>query len=203
MDFSKLKHKLFTRANKSFTPVINDSRKASYFTITLSLFCVSFFGLFAIRPTLITAVKLIKEVSDLKKLNLQYENKISNIIKAQSEYEKIRDSLYLVDEALPFNAQFPKLARGLESFSTNSNIRLNQLQIDAAPISQLPSAKKLQNYGFILIGVGDYPAVSSLLTRLINWQRIINIKSLDLYHEGGSISANLRISMKADSYYEP
>ena len=42
MDFSKIKHKLFTRANKSFTPVINDSRKASYFTITLSLFCLSF-----------------------------------------------------------------------------------------------------------------------------------------------------------------
>lgn len=203
MKFLNHQFKLLSRANQKLKPVLKNQRTASYFTITLSLFSLSFFGLFAIRPTLITAVKLINEVNDLRNLNLDYENKISNIIRAQSEYEKIRDAIYLIDKALPMNANFPELARGLESYAARSNVTIGQLQIDAAPISQLPHSSKLHQYGYVLIGSGDYPAVSSYLKHLTNWKRILSINSIDLSHEGSSEGGLLRISMKGSAYYEP
>src|SRR3989338_5485359 len=96
---SAIKNSLILKPRRRLKPVIQNRRTASYFTLTLTLFSLSFFGLFAIRPTLITAITLIKEVNDLKKLSLDYENKISNIILAQSEYERIRESLLNIESA--------------------------------------------------------------------------------------------------------
>src|SRR3989344_4680870 len=112
------------RAYNRFTPILKNKKTTSYFTITLSLLSLSFFGLFAIRPTLITAVSLIKSVSELKNLNIDYENKIGSIVKAQSEYEQIRDNLPYLQSALPSNALFHKLAKALEIFADRSNISL-------------------------------------------------------------------------------
>src|SRR3972149_7490430 len=99
MILNQMKVNFIHKTRKRFKPVLKNAKVASYFTITLSLFSMSFFGLFAIRPTLITAISLIKEVNDLKSLSLDYENKISNIILAQSEYERIRESLLNIEAA--------------------------------------------------------------------------------------------------------
>src|SRR3990170_4743668 len=107
MQLSTIKHNFISRINKKLAPTFKNKKTVSYFTISLSLFSLSFFGLFAIRPTLITAVSLIKEVNNLKTLNLQYENKISDIIRAQAEYEKVRDKINLVNIALPQTSEFP------------------------------------------------------------------------------------------------
>src|SRR3989344_5460728 len=128
---TRINRGILARADKRLLPIVKNSRTASYFTITLSLLSLSFFGLFAIRPTIITAVSLIKSVSELRKLNQDYENKISNIIQAHAEFEKI--------------------ARGLENFAVRSNININQLQIDGAPISPSESFQKLENLNFVFI----------------------------------------------------
>ena len=203
MAFTDFKNSLLAKTHLRIKPVLKNSKSASYFTITLSLFCLSFFGLFAIRPTLITAVSLIKEVRDLKNLNLDYENQIGNIIRAQSEYEKVRDGIALIENALPPNADFTKLARGMETYAAENQFQLNQLQIDSAPISQLTEKQKLQKMNFILIGKGSYASVKNYLNDILNWKRIITVDSLDLVQEGGTVSGILRMTVKGTAYYEP
>ena len=203
MAFTDFKNSLLVKTHQRIKPVLKNSKSASYFTITLSLFCLSFFGLFAIRPTLITAVSLIKEVRDLKNFNLDYENQIGNIIRAQSEYEKVRDGIAFIEVALPPNADFTKLARGMETYAAENQFQLNQLQIDSAPISQLTEKQKLQKMNFILIGKGSYVSVKNYLNDILNWKRIITVDSLDLVQEGGTVSGILRMTVKGTAYYEP
>src|SRR3989344_2419427 len=114
MAFTDFKNSLLAKTHLRIKPVLKNSKSASYFTITLSLFLLSLFGLFAIRPTLITAVTLIKEVKDLGNMSLDYENKISNSITAQAEYEKIRASIPLIDEAIPAYSEFPQFIKVME-----------------------------------------------------------------------------------------
>src|SRR3990167_1228981 len=128
---------LFSQAYQRLPKVTKSKKAASYFTITLSFLTLSFFGLFAIRPTIITAVTLIKNVSELKKINIEYENKISSIIKAQTQFEQIRSNLSFIEAALPDNVLFSKLADRLEKFAQQSNLSINQLQIDSVSISKL------------------------------------------------------------------
>lgn len=192
-----------SRTYQRITPLINNKNSKRYFTITLSLFSLSFFGLFAIRPTLITAVSLNKSVADLKKLNIEYENKISTIILAQAKYEEIRDGISAIDNAIPHNASFNQLANTLEEYASRSNINLKQVQIDKAPISQLPPSGKLNEVMFSVLASGDYPSTSGFFQHLLNWKRLITIDKFELAKEGGTQSAILRISLKGKTYYEP
>lgn len=198
-----LSHPLFHNVHKKFVPIIKSKKTASYLTLTLSLISLSFFGLFAIRPTLVTAFTLYKSVADLRKLNIDYENKIGNLIRAQSEFEQIRDDLPLIDAAIPFNTDFTKLAKTVEKFAETENIKIEQMQIDDVSISKITSTGQLNHFGFSLVGTGNYSSITSFIARLLNSKRIININSLEISRESGSGSANLNINIKAATHYEP
>lgn len=195
----------FQQAYKKFQRKIDlkNKKTASYFTITFTFIVLSFFGIFAIKPTLTTATSLIKNVDDLKKINIDYENKISSLIAAQAEYEKIRDDLPLIESAMPNNANFSKLAKTLERFAYQENIYISQLQIDSVPISTPSSKNKMEQYGFGIVVSGEYSSLTSFISHLINWRRIVTIKTLDFTQEGGTASAAIRLTLKGITYYEP
>lgn len=197
-------HPILRRAYNQFSPLIKSKKTASYFTITLSLFSLSFFGLFAVRPTIITATSLVKSVNDLKKLNSDYENKISSIVRAQSEYELIRNDLPLINLSIPANATFNSLAQNIEKYAQQENLTIIQFQIDPVPISNLPPANKLYSYHFNLIVIGDYSSLSLFIQHVLNWQRLTTITSLDMAREGsGDNKGLIRMTMKGSTYYEP
>ena len=194
---------LLLRANKKFLPRIKNKKAASYLTITLSLMAFSFFGLFALRPTLITAVSLIKSVSDLKALNTEYENKIAGIIKAQSEYEQMRGDLPLLSTALPDNAYFDQVASVFEKLAQTSNVTVAQIQMDSTSVSKAKSRGMIEKFGFVVIGTGDYPSISSYINHILNWRRIITLSTLEFVHDGSTTSGNLRVTLRGNAYYEP
>lgn len=191
------------KAYKRLTPIMKNKKTSSYLSLILSLFSISFFGFFAIRPTLITAVTLSKSVADLKKLNIEYENKIGNIITAQSQYEQIRGSIPNIDQALPKDAAFNQLADVLEKFTGKSNLTIKQLRIDRSPISHLPPSGKLENIQFNILTNGNYLSSSDFIQHLLNWKRLITVESLELSKEGGTQSAEIRMTLKGRTYYEP
>lgn len=203
MKLTAFSHPIVNKAYKQITPLIKSGKTASYFTLTISLFTLSFFGIFAIRPTLITAISLMKQVSDLKQLYIDYENKIGSLLRAQAEYAQIRDDIPLIDRALPTSSSFSKLAKTIEKFAARENFVINQFQIDPVPVSNPPVSGKLYEYGFALVGTGTYPSISAFLNHLVNWRRVVNLKSLDFTQVGGSESATIRLSVKASTYYEP
>jgi len=198
-----LNKSLLLRANKRLLPHVKNKKTASYLTITLSLMALSFFGLFALRPTLITAVSLVKNVNDLGALNIEYENKIGSIIRAQAEYENLRDSLPLLTQALPDNAYFHQLANTLESFAQKSNVTIQQMQIDATPITKPKSSGKLERFGFVVIGIGDYPSISTYISHVLNWKRVVALHTLEFVHDESTTSGNLRVTMRGNAFYEP
>jgi Tfp pilus assembly protein PilO len=205
MKLSTFFHPTLRKAYKGIPPVINlkSKKQRSYLALTLSLFTLSFFGLFAIRPTLITAFSLFKSNTDLKKLSIEYENKIGSLIRAQSEYEQIRNDTPLILNAIPPTTNFNKMAMTIERFAERENVIINQLQIDSVFISQLPSTGKLNNFGFSMIGIGNYLSLTSFISHLLNHQRIIKIDSLEFAKEGGTVSSTLRMNLKGTTYYEP
>jgi hypothetical protein len=198
-----LNQNTISRANRKLLAVRKNKRSVPYLTLTLSFFALSFFGLFAIRPTIITAITLIKSVNDLSRLNNNYESKISNIIQAQANYETIRNDIPLINQAIPDNAYFQQLTQALQKFAASSDFSIIQMQIEGGPISKGPKLGLLKKYGFSLIGTGTYPAIISYLGHLNNWKRILDVTSLELVPEGSSLSGSLRSTIRGFTYYEP
>ncbi len=203
MRLTAYSHTIVNKAYKQITPFLASKKTVSYFALTLSLVTLSFFGIFAIRPTLITAFSLMKQVTDLRKLYVDYENKIGSLIRAQSEYEQIRNDIPSINASLPTDSAFSKLAKTIEKFATQETFAINQFQIDAAPISNPASTGKIYSYGFTLVGTGKYTSVSAFLSHIVNWKRIVSIKSLEFVQIGSSASAAIRLSLKGTTYYEP
>ena len=194
------------RVYKTFASRVKSKKSVSYFTITLSLLSLSFFGLFAIRPTLITGFSLMKNVSDQKKLNVDYENKITSVIRAQSEYELIRNNLPLIERAIPDRAQFQSLAYSLEEIAQQSELVINQLQIDGVPVSAEKPSDTLKEYKFNLMANGSFESAFSFITHLINLRRIVTIQSLELIQDSNAESTesgSIRLTLKGNTYYEP
>jgi len=185
------------------TPLIKNKKTVSYVTLSLSLFTLSFFGLFAIRPTLITAISLTKSVSELRKLKDAYENKIGDIIRAQSEYEKIRPNLPVLKTAIPEDPKFPALAKGLERFAATEKVLIDSLQISDVPISKIDTTGDVQSYDFNIELIGDYANLSAYINHLINWKRIVTLSSIEYLKDTATQSANLHLSLKGTVYYEP
>lgn len=188
---------------RRFSDMVKEKKMASYLTLTLTFVTLSFFGLFAIRPTLITAISLTKSVSELANLEGQYENKIGDIIRAQGEYEKIRDSVPLIDAALPTTPSFDALSQGLERLAQKNAIAIIQIQIDTVPLSKTPFTGILKQYNFTVSGHGTYLTINNYLQDLLKWKRIVTVSGLNIARDEATSSGSLKVSIKGTTYYEP
>lgn len=203
MKQAETRHLLFANTYKRISPLVKNKKHIPYFTITFSLFTLSFFGVFAIHPTIITALSLINSVSRLKELNIHYEKKISSFIQAQTQYELIRSELPEILTSIPHSSSFHTLVRRLEQFADESNLSISQMQVDTVPISHLSTSPELYTYGFSILASGEYSSILSYIKKLTNWQRIVNLDSLELSQEGSTISGHLRAKIRGITYYEP
>lgn len=178
-------------------------KNSSYLMAILSFATLSFFGVFAIRPTILTAFTLHKDIQDLRVLNQRYENKITDVVRAQSEYEQIRDDIPLIYETLPKTPRFPQLIKTLETIATSSSLRIETLQMDPQPIAPIVDKKGLTDFNVQLKLSGSYQNAYTFLNTLLSNQRLVSIKTMDLTQGEGTDSAQLTIDFSLGSYYEP
>lgn len=184
-------------------PFLDNKKKNTYLTAILSLLSLSFFGVFAIKPTLTTAVSLNRDIQDLKVLNAQYEEKITSIIKAQSAYEQIRDDIPLFYATLPKTPLSTKVLIEEEKIATSSNVIIEQIQIDSIPISKLENQTTLQEFNLTMVVTGDYIDTYNFINHLLKSQRIVSIDELNLEQQGSTTGGKLNVSLKGKSFYEP
>lgn len=182
--------------------MLENKKRNTYFTAILSLLTLSFFGLFAIKPTLTTAVKLNREIQELRDLNAKYEEKITNIVKAQSAYENIREDIPLFFMTLPDNPEFTSLIMTHEKIATASNMSLEQMALDPVPISKEKRTGVLNSFDINLLLSGNYIDLSSFLDHFLKSQRLVNIDQLNLDQKNSTADGILRTQIKSKSYYE-
>lgn len=198
-------HEALKKQYLRMSPYWESKKNVTYFTAFLSIFTIAFFGVFAIRPTLITAISLNKEINDFRALNDQYDTKISSIVKAQSEYEKIRDDISLFYETLPGSPQFTTLIMKEENIASSSAMQLDSLQMDPLPISRIQNIQNKGNlvtFNFSMKLAGNYTDAYTYINHLLKSQRLVSISDITLSQSTGTSSGDINIMLTAQSYYE-
>ena len=115
----------------------------------------------------------------------------------------MRGDLPLLSTALPDNAYFDQVASVFEKLAQTSNVTVAQIQMDSTSVSKAKSRGMMEKFGFVVIGTGDYPSISSYINHILNWRRIITLSSLEFVHDGSTTSGNLRVTLRGNAYYEP
>lgn len=193
-----------TAKNKYFSklPFFKEEHAQKFMGITLTLFALSFFGFFAINPTLSTIARLRKEIKDNEFVNSQLERKIGDLNKLKIQYSSLQNDLPIVLESLPQKADVPTLIAKIQSIARISNLKIIKIQNFEVEIvkNNKEKDKKYYSYTFSIAGNGTFEAISQFISSLINMQRIISVDGLSVERSQGKDDPPIKFSIDAITF---
>lgn len=185
-----------------FAPVLQDARASAYFMLILSLFSLSFFGGFAIRPTLETITQLQRQINDSQVVYDKLKEKNKNLLTLQSEYKKIEKDLPTIYAALPRTVDAPTFLLKVRTLASAYNITIVSLQLGKSPLSGQEDSKQISNpSAFSLTAGGAYKDMEKFLTDLAHLDRLVTLSSIELTTSGvGSNINELTLQLSGNIY---
>ena len=188
MDPSKISKSIFVKKTSDYIFII-------FFLLIFSVFII-----FAIKPSLTTAFSLKKEELDLKKVNKIYEEKISNIISIQTQIEKNRDNLPLLNQSI---SEHPEVNKIIEDIKKTAD--KNSLNIDKASILDINLSKtnqELQDVKLMMEVTTNFDNLKQFMTDLLSQRRLKVIDNLVINRDRESTSSgDLKVALTIDGFY--
>ena len=183
-------------------PNFKEERMQKFTTLVFTIAALSFFGLFAINPTLSTIGNLNKQLSDNKFVDQQLQNKINNLYLLQQKYSQLTPDLTYVFDSFPKNPQAPLLVAQLQSLAQSSNIVITSLQTFEVEVpNSTISTKKYYAFTFSITAGGSYENLSKFINSMVNMQRIISINILTLSRSTGE-GPPTQLNFKGTAYFK-
>jgi Tfp pilus assembly protein PilO len=175
LDGTKRKAKIWLQTQ--FIAINNEQRKriVSFCYIALTLFTISFFGIFAIAPTLSTISNLNKQYEDNKLVLNALNNKLTALQSLDSQYRNMQDDLTVIYDAIPKSTKIPKLARQIENIAAANNVTVTKLNFGTVEIYPVAKHDPLYSFNFNVTTQGSQNDINSFIASIINFNRIIGI----------------------------
>lgn len=178
-----------------------------YTGLALTFFTISFFALFAIKPTATTIVSLIKEIQTKKEIDQKLQAKINSLREAQANYSLVKDRLDLVDQALPQEPDLISLLYQIEILAQKNNTTIKSLSFGSSYLfgEKGGDSKNTQSpaTSFTLTLGGDFESLNNFLASFESLRRVIGLESFAVStlraKEPESSGLNLNLQLKA--YY--
>lgn len=183
-----------------FLPDFKKEKTQKLTTLILTFFALSFFGLFAINPTLSTIAELNKELEDNKFIDGNLSQKISNLTSLQQKYASLQPDLPIILTSIPKVPEVPLFAAQIQAASQNQNVSIETFQTLPVDISKNPTQRTYSSFSFALTADGSYNNLSNFLSELTNMQRIIQIDIVSLTKKSG-VSSSLQLTLKGKTFF--
>ena len=185
-------------------PYLTPERSQKFFGIILTLAALSFFGIFAISPTISTILKLKKELSDSELVFSKLETKIKNLSALRTQYSNLQDNLTTVTNAITLQPNVALLFAQIQSITQTSDIKITKLQNSEVEIlkNNKPNDKKYYSYTFSAAGTGSFENILSFVSNITNMQRIINIDVLTINNVTEKNGQPLNFDMQGTAFFK-
>lgn len=178
----------------------NKKQTIAYVYIILTLFTVSFFGLFALRPAFSIIANLQKQLADDKQVYEALRQKLANLKVLNIKYTEIEQDLDMVYQAIPTSAQAPVLLRQLEKLAANAEVSITTLDTGVITAYPLSDGNKLYSYSFTVEVEGTEANVAGFLDSMVSFNRVISFERVVTSKtEKGSVKANVN----GTAYFAP
>ena len=135
----------------------------SYIYITLTLLTVSFFGFFAIAPTLATITNLNRQYKDNLLVHEALNKKLTNLSLLDFQYSQIQQDLEAIYSAIPRSTKIGYLARQLENIAAGSNLSISKLSFGKVEIYPNSKMGPIYSFTFTINIVGNQNNVNNLI----------------------------------------
>lgn len=197
---------VFTKIKKNkyfeLLPDLKKEKTQKYSSIIFSLISLSFFGIFAINPTLSTIAKLKKELSDTRFVDEQLAEKISNLSSLQEKYSIIERDIPIVLAAIPKNPQVPLLIGQMQTVAKDADVKIISLQSFEVDIPDSSNnQKKYSAFSFSIIVQGNYENLNNFISTLSGMERVISLDTLSITRQGNQPGI-LELDIKGMAYFK-
>jgi len=170
---------LIDKGNAMLNASQNKQRVTAYLYIIFSLFALSFFGIFAIGPTITTISNLNKQLEEDKSALKQLQEKNAALKSLSAQYLELEPQLDLIENAIPQSSKVADISRQLELLTIKHNLIVQKLD---SGLMELYPAKNANSpiFSFLFsVGVsGNEQDINAFIGDLINMGRIIGIEKL-------------------------
>lgn len=161
--------------------------------VVLSLFVMSVFIVFALRPTIISITNLKKTIAESEKTLKQLDAKVVSLQKASSQLEAIKPLLNSINTSIPnLGAEYAPLANSVETLAAQTGVKVENESISGTLLfSRVLSPftpnknQKIISMPFSIRVTGSYAAISEFMTKLLKMERIVLAESISITKENG------------------
>ena len=185
----------YLRYKELFTKILLIYRKREDFKIflelLLSLITITFFSIFALKPTVLTISQLLKDNKEKEKIINTMNQKIENISKAQNIYEQNINKLSIIENAIPNTPTPENLLRQIEGVAYINSVTLLGSSVNEVTligeekrkqtrdtIKNLP--ENVKTLSFSTNVTGTYTSLFNFLSNVENLRRPLIIKSVNI-----------------------
>lgn len=192
----------YKRYYSLLSPIVTTEKARAYTMFTLSLLALSFFGFFAISPTLTTIAELRKKVDDAQVVDTKLQNKITNLSQLQKAYPEVEGNIPIIYDTLPPQARAANLLGKINALTVRYHIALTNLQVQQVPLSGAKTTDALP-FTFALSGNGTYEEIYAFLKSLTGFDRLVTIETFSISKTAGNLPAvgqNLSFSLRGTAY---
>ncbi len=176
----------------------NRKQIAAYCYAILTLITISVFGLFVIAPAFSTISNLNKKLEDSKQVHNALEKKLTALHNLDVKYQEIQGSLKLVYGAIPENPEIPTLARQMEIICNVNNVTLNSFDVQTLDYYPIQEGKDFYSFSFSLLAEGNESDINTLISSVINFNRLISITSIT---SGKTHDSSYGVSITGKAYF--
>lgn len=198
MDYVRYRH-----YRRILTPALKSKKARAYGMLVLSLLTASFFGVFAIRPTVTTIIKLRKEIQDNQYVEEKLTEKINILATLDQIYKKVESDLTSVEAALPSQPNFENLLSVIENAAAVHQLGILSIQFKPVDLVKPKTNRgdfKLNPIAFQVTFTGSYQNLISGLTSLNSASRLITIDALQIKKSRGAGEEELVLEIGGRSY---
>ena len=162
-----------------------------FLELILTLVTVSFFAIFALRPTLLTITELLKEIKTKEETATKMATKIQNLQQAQTLFTQEEPRIKLLETAVPNSPAPDTFVRQIEGLSVSHPINLLGISIGEVTLvgeekvrrtsdelEKLPGEAKGISFSMSLSG--DYQNIISFLSDMEKMRRPVKIDAINI-----------------------
>lgn len=173
--------------------------------ISLTIFAVSFFGIFAIMPTFKTIAQLNKEIQDATLINNQLAKKVFVLESAQDLYSQQISNLPLIDKIMPNQVSFERLAWQLTWLIKEKNLELVNTNYDEFSIVGAGEAKEpgIQSMPVEITVSGNFSQIKELTADLLKFDRLITVQQATITSKKNKNDNKIMANFKLAAYWLP
>lgn len=163
-----------------------------FLEIILSLFAISFFSIFAIRPTFLTISTLLKEINSKKETATKMDTKIKNLQTAQKILDQESLRIPILELSIPAFPQPQNFVHQIEGIAVAAKAEVLGIRVDETSLkgdapAKNEATKDVSNFpadtgsmGFSVSATGSFQGLFSFLKNLENLRSPVKIDILGI-----------------------